>query len=120
MQAKKKTARKNAGQKGLISKGNTKQKAAQKRVTKKSSPAKKKRRLIFSTLKATRRTIARLARDYYENRLSENKLKNITYSARAIMAGFKLESEIDFEAQVREIREMIKTIKEPRIEKTRT
>ena len=113
---KKRTAQKNAGQNGLNQKGNSKQKAATMLVTRKRTPAKKKRRLMFSSVKATRRTLSRLTRDFYEGRLSENKLKNITYSARAIMGGFKLENEIASEEQIREIKRMIEKLQGPGIE----
>ena len=68
------------------------------------------RRLIFNNIQNTRRTLSRLAKDYYNDNtdLEPSEMRLLLDYGKQIIASHKIESEMKIEAEIQEIRTKLK------------
>ena len=68
------------------------------------------RRLIFNTISNTRRTLARLVKDYYEDNtdIEPSEMRLLLDYGKQIIAAHKIETELKVEAEVQEIKSKLK------------
>ena len=64
---------------------------------------KNKRRLILNTLAGSRKTLSRILRDFYDDKIERGKYRDLIYGFSCLLGFWKVDALSELESRIREI-----------------